>query len=136
MLAMIRNFSNSSISYKDGIITSTLHGIFNESSAEEYKEQLFELVMGLNKKPFALLADISQVEGATPEAFDIVKRIINRLPEMGLVAKAYVYHGPVIRGIIFQRIPELKRLDYLFFTDIDEARLWLLQEYKRKFHPV
>ena len=72
---MTRNFSNSSISYKDGIITSTLHGIFNESSVEEYKEQLFELVMGLNKKPFALLADISQVEGATPEACDIVKRL-------------------------------------------------------------
>lgn len=52
---MTRNFSNSSISYKDGIITSTLHGIFNESSAEEYKEQLFELVMGLNKSPLHFL---------------------------------------------------------------------------------
>ncbi|HCG88311.1 MAG TPA: hypothetical protein DE044_05190, partial [Alteromonas macleodii] len=81
---------------------------------------------------FSLLADISQVEGATPEAFDILKRIIKRLPDMGLIAKAYVYKGPVIRGIMFQRIPELKSMDYLFFTDIDEASSWLSREYERK----
>ncbi|CAI4168629.1 hypothetical protein ALT1644_520008 [Alteromonas macleodii] len=35
---------------------------------------------------------------------------------MGLIAKAYVYKGPVIRGIMFQRIPELNSMDYLFIT--------------------
>jgi len=83
-------------------------------------------------KPFALLVDISEVEGATPEAFDMVKHIVNRLPEMGLIAKAYVYKGPVIRGMMFQRIPELKHMDYLFFTDFDKASQWLFSEYKQK----
>lgn len=129
--------STLSIRYDNGIITSELYGVFNKSSAEEYREHLFKLVMGLNMKPFALLADISQVEGATPEAFDMVKHIVNRLPEMGLIAKAYVYKGPVIRGMMFQRIPELKHMDYLFFTNIDEASLWLSSKYKRKLstHP-
>ncbi|MFZ8198976.1 hypothetical protein [Alteromonas portus] len=88
--------------------------------------------MRLKGKPFALLADISQVEGATPEAFDMVKHIINRLPEMGLIAKAYVYKGPVIRGIMYQRIPELTTMDYLFFTDNEEAKQWLSNEYQKK----
>ena len=134
---MQKKLSSLSICYENGIITSKLYGIFNEYSAKEYKEHLFKLVMGLNMKPFALLADISEVEGATPEAFDTVKHIVNRLPEMGLIAKAYVYKGPVIRGIMFQRIPELKHMDYLFFTDIDEASQWLSNEYKHKLsaHP-
>ncbi len=51
---------------------------------------------------------------------------------MGLIAKAYVYKGPVIRGIMFQRIPELKSMDYLFFTDINEASSWLSREHERK----
>lgn len=124
--------SSSTISYDNGVVTSRLYGAFNEKSAEEYSESLFKLVVGLNQKPFSLLADISQVEGATPEAFDILKHIIKRLPELGLIAKAYVYKGPVIRGIMFQRIPELKNMDYLFFTDIDEASLWLSREHERK----
>ncbi|TKB04789.1 hypothetical protein E5672_01470 [Alteromonas portus] len=129
---MTKKLSSSLISYDNGIVTIRLCGVFNEKSAEEYRERLFKFVTGLNRQPFSLLADISLVEGATPEAFDVLKRIIKRLPEMGLIAKAYVYKGPVIRGIMFQRIPELKNLDYLFFTDIDEASLWLSREYKRK----
>ena len=129
---MHKKLSTLSISYENGVITSKLYGIFNERSAEEYREHLFKLVMGLNMKPFALLADISEVEGATPEAFDMVKHIVNRLPEMGLIAKAYVYKGPLIRGMMFQRIPELKHMDYLFFTDFDEASQWLSSEYKQK----
>lgn len=129
---MPKILSSSTISYDSGVVTSRLYGAFNKKSAEEYSESLFKLVVGLNQKPFSLLADISQVEGATPEAFDILKHIIKRLPEMGLIAKAYVYKGPVIRGIMFQRIPELKNMDYLFFTDIDEASLWLSREHERK----
>ena len=134
---MSKNLSNASISHTNGIITTNLYGIFNESSAESYRAKLFELVMRLKGKPFALLADISQVEGATPEAFDMVKHIINRLPEMGLIAKAYVYKGPVIRGIMYQRIPELASMDYLFFTDNEEAYQWLSNEYQQKLseHP-
>ena len=129
---MSKNLSNASISHANGIITTKLYGIFNESSAESYRAELFKLVMELKGKPFALLADISQVEGATPEAFDMVKHIISRLPEMGLVAKAYVYKGPVIRGIMYQRIPELVAMDYLFFRDNEEAYQWLLNEYQQK----
>ncbi|MCZ8531329.1 hypothetical protein [Alteromonas sp. PRIM-21] len=133
---MSKNLSNASISHANGIITTKLYGIFNESSAESYRAELFKLVMGLKGKPFALLADISQVEGATPEAFDMVKHIINRLPEMGLVAKAYVYKGPVIRGIMYQRIPELVAMDYLFFTRFESAFEWLEQEYKSKLQSL
>ncbi|WP_420935018.1 hypothetical protein ACOJR9_03565 [Alteromonas sp. A081] len=84
-----------------------------------------------------MLADISEVEGATPEAFDMVKHIVNRLPEMGLIAKAYVYKGPVIRGMMFQRVPQLNHMDYLFFTDFDEALQWVSSDYKQKLtaHP-
>lgn len=129
---MQNKLSTSFIRYENGIVVTELGGIFNQRSAEEYHEALFSLVMKLNQQPFALLADISRVEGATPEAFDIVKRIINRLPEMGLVAKAYVYKGPVIKGMMFQRIPELKRMEYSFFTDLDIAFDWLTKEYQRQ----
>ena len=129
---MPKILSSSTISYENGVVTSRLYGAFNEKSAEDYSDRLFKLVIGLNQRSFSLLADISQVEGATPEAFGILKHIIKRLPEMGLIAKAYVYKGPVIRGIMFQRIPELKNMDYLFFTDIDEASLWLSREHERK----
>lgn len=52
---MSKNLSKASISHANGIITTKLYGIFNESSAESYREELFELVMGLKGKPFALL---------------------------------------------------------------------------------
>lgn len=129
---MQKHLSTSFINYDNGIVVSELHGIFNQKSAEEYQKALFSLVMSLNNQPFALLADISRVEGATPEAFDIVKRIINRLPEFGLVAKAYVYKGPVIKGMMFQRIPELEQLEYSFFTDRNTAFDWLTKEYQRQ----
>ncbi|GFD67331.1 hypothetical protein [Alteromonas sp. KUL106] len=128
---MQRNLSKSFIEYKNGIVAIELRGVFNQQSAEDYQKALFCLVMKLNYAPFALLADISRVEGATPEAFDIVKSIINRLPEFGLVAKAYVYRGPVIKGMMFQRIPELEQLEYSFFTDIEVASDWLTKEYQR-----
>lgn len=129
---MQNKLSTSFIRYENGIVVTELGGIFNQRSAEEYYEALFSLVMKLNQRPFALLADISRVEGATPEAFDIVKRIINRLPEFGLVAKAYVYKGPVIKGMMFQRIPELKQLEYSFFTNRNTASDWLTKEYQRQ----
>jgi hypothetical protein len=129
---MQKYLSTSFINYYNGIVVSELHGIFNQKSAEEYQKALFSLVMSLNNQPFALLADISRVEGATPEAFEIVKRIINRLPEFGLVAKAYVYKGPVIKGMMFQRIPELKQLEYSFFTNRNTASYWLTKEYQRQ----
>jgi len=129
---MQKHLSTSFINYDNGIVVSELHGIFNQKSAEEYQKALFSLVMSLNNQPFGLLADISRVEGATPEAFDIVKRIINRLPEFGLVAKAYVYKGPVIKGMMFQRIPELEQLEYSFFTDRNTASDWLTKEYQRQ----
>ena len=65
---MQKKLSTLSICYENGIITSKLYGIFNERSAEENREHLFKLVMSLNMRPFALLSDISEVEGATPEA--------------------------------------------------------------------
>ena len=88
--------------------------------------------MSLNNQPFALLADISRVEGVTPEAFDIVKRIINCLPEFGLVAKASVYKGSVLKGMMVQRIPELKQLEYFFYTDRNTASDLLTKEYQRQ----
>ena len=118
--------------YDDGIVTATLHGLFNEQSAHDYGKKLFGLVRELNGKPFALLADIRYVQGATPDAFDILSEIIEKLPKMGLCAKAYVYEGLVIKGIMFQRIPKLKDMEYLFFTDFDEARTWLSNAYLRK----
>ena len=88
--------------------------------------------MSLNNQPFAQLADISRVEGVTPEAFDIVKRIINRLPEFGLVAKASVYKGSVLKGMMVQRIPEFKQLEYFLYTDRNTASNWLTKEYQRQ----
>ena len=129
---MPKKLSTTSVQYDDGIVTATLHGLFNEQSAHDYSKKLFGLVRELNGKPFALLADIRHVQGATPDAFDILSEIIGKLPNMGLCAKAYVYEGLVIKGIMFQRIPKLKEMEYLFFTDFDEAHDWLSDEFMKK----
>lgn len=129
---MPKKLSTTSVHYDDGIVTATLHGLFNEQSAHDYSKKLFGLVRELNGKPFALLADIRHVQGATPDAFDILSEIIGKLPNMGLCAKAYVHEGLVIKGIMFQRIPKLKEMEYLFFTDCDEARDWLSDEFMKK----
>jgi hypothetical protein len=129
---MSKSDSTASVVYGDGIVTSTLCGAFNEKSANEYRDQLFGVVRQLNGRPFALLADIRGVQGGTPDAFDMVAYIVSKLPSMGLCAKAYVYQSPVVRGIMLQRVPKLKDMEYLFFTDFDEARKWLSDEYSRK----
>jgi len=129
---MPKKLSTTSVEYDNGIVTATLHGLFNEHSAYDYRDKLFSLLRDLNGKPFALLADIRDVEGATPDAFDMVRYIVGKLPSMGLCAKAYVHDGPVIKGIMFQRIPQLKDMDYLFFTDFDDARAWLSDEFMKK----
>ena len=125
---MGRQKYSTELSYSNGILTARLSGIFNEISAERYRKDLFSAVEELEGAPFALLADISGVEGATPEAFDMVKYIVNQLPSMGLSHKAYVYKGAVIKGIMFQRIPELKELEYLFFENFEDAYAFLLSK--------
>lgn len=111
---------------KDGyIIAATLHGAFNEYAVEKYAEDLKEIINPFNNDSFAMLIDIREYAGATPDALVIVDDLNKWLSAKGLLAKAYVTKSPVLLDLILINTPSISNVLIARFNEIEHAKEWL-----------
>ncbi|WP_270691132.1 hypothetical protein [Aeromonas sp. D3] len=107
------------------IIVATLHGAFNEFAVEKYANDLKVIVNLFNDNNFAMLIDIREYAGATPDALVIVDNFNKWLSYKGLLAKAYVTKSPVLLDLILINTPSISNVLIARFNEIGHAREWL-----------
>ncbi len=110
---------------KGYIIEVALSGAFNEFGAIDWTEAVKEAIASYHGKPFAILMDLTQAQGATPEAFEVGERYNEWLNTQNLVAKAVVYGSHVLKDIELNIVKAKKKQHLKNFDDIEQARAWL-----------
>ncbi|MFQ2825212.1 hypothetical protein [Aeromonas allosaccharophila] len=107
------------------IIVAILHGAFNEFAVEKYANDLKVIINLFNDDNFAMLIDIREYAGATPDALVIVDNFNKWLSSKGLLAKAYVTKSPVLLDLILINTPSISNVLIARFNEIGHAREWL-----------
>ena len=117
---------NSTVDLIDGVIYITLKGAFNKQGTEVWINKLKNIVEGLEGKPFSLLLNHLETEGATPEAFKVANEYNKWLDEQNLVAKAIV-SSSILAAIDLSHIEEKNResQNFKYFKILPEAIKWL-----------
>ncbi len=110
-------------------IEVVLSGAFNEFGAIDWTEAVKNIITTYQGKPFAILMDLTQAQGATPEAFDIGERYNEWLNTQNLVAKAVVYGSKVLKDIELSIAKAKKKQHIKNFDDIEQARIWLQSQF-------
>lgn len=107
------------------IIESKLAGSFNELGCSGYINAVKDKLNILAGKPFAMLIDDLELEGGTPEAYQLLNEYNQWMSKQPIVAKAFIISSQVQKDIILQRSPSLLQQNIEFFTDREHAMLWL-----------
>jgi hypothetical protein len=117
---------NSSIELIDSTVFITLKGAFNEFGVQIWFEKLKLIVKQLNGKPFSILINYLEADGATPEAFQVANKYNSWLCEQNLTAKAIVA-STLLAAIDLSQISEQNRVNqkYKYFTTVPSAIEWL-----------
>lgn len=117
---------DNSIELIDNTIFITLKGSFNEYGTLIWIEKLKTIVNHLKGKPFYILINHIEAEGATPEAFQVANEYNSWLCEQNLTAKAIVTSS-VLAEIDLAQIDKKNRKhqNYKYFTTVSCALEWL-----------
>jgi len=110
------------------IIIATAIGSFNEGGALHYTGGLRKLINDFNNAPFAILVNNLRMEGATPEAFQILEQHNQWLNSQKLVAKAFVVKTSITTGIVKAHSPSLNQQVIADFTEQSAALSWLKEQ--------
>jgi len=110
---------------KENIIHITLKGAFNEYGAIDVSKKTMEIIRNFNQKRFMLLVNLLNLDGATPEAFNISNEFNEWLNSQNMVAKAIVITSQVIKAIDQQWVPSKVVQNVEYFDSEDDALRWL-----------
>lgn len=110
---------------KNNIIVATLVGSFNENGAINYTEKVKDLVKILNGKEYAILVDNSNMEGGTPEAYQVLEEYNQWLNQTNLVAKAMIVKTLITTDLIKSLSPSINLQTVRSFHDKKSAMKWL-----------
>lgn len=105
-----------------------LVGSFNQEGAIAYVKAMKSALEQLEQSYFALLFDITQFEGATPEAYEEIEACNIWLNTKKMVAKATVIQSRVQISIVDFLSPSRKQQNTESFYHHDDAQVWLSQE--------
>ena len=113
------------ICYENRIISATLVGSFNEEGAIEYTEGIKNIVKGLEGQKYAILVDNSNMEGGTPEAYQVLEKYNQWLNNTNLVAKAIIVKTLITTELINTLSPSIKLQTTKTFKNKKLALKWL-----------
>lgn len=106
------------------ILFQTFIGMFSENSARAYLKEAQQLIKKFDGNPFFIVIDIREMDGATPEAYDMTEHYNQWVNTQHLVAKAIIVKNKVVGKIGSNRMPTLKTQNLQYFNDIDGALAW------------
>lgn len=113
---------------EDSIVFITLIGPFNEYGLRELAHNLKSRVIALEGKAFAILVNDTEMEGATPEAYEELNELNVWLNTQKMVAKAVVIKYDLTIDIIKSRAPALKPQNIKTFHTEEKAVEWLKEQ--------
>jgi hypothetical protein len=118
----------SRIILKENIIHVTLKGAFNEYGAKDVSKKTKEIIDSFNQQKFMILANLLNLNGATPEAFSISNEFNTWLNSQNMVAKAIVITSSTIKDIDRQRVPSKALQNIEYFDNEADALIWLKKQ--------
>ena len=110
---------------KGNIINVTLIGAFNEYDAKNVSKKIKKIVEGFNLNKFLMLMNLSNWDGATPEAFTTSNEFNEWLNSQNMVAKAIVITSQTVKAIDQQWVPSKLVQNIEYFDNEGEALRWL-----------
>jgi hypothetical protein len=116
---------DNTIILKENIIHITLKGSFNEYGAEKVSQKTSAIIKSLNQSKFLIFVDLLNLDGATPDAFNISNKFNGWLNGQNMVAKAIVITSQVIKSIDQQWVPSKAVQNIEYFDNEDDALVWL-----------
>ena len=116
------------VSVDDDIICIKAVGGFNLEGIILATQDIASAIHSLDHKSFKLLADYSELEGATPEAFDKLDEFNSWLHKQNMIAKAVVINSLVTLDILGQRTPARNEHNDKNFESKVKAIEWLKEE--------
>ncbi len=114
-----------SVKLQGNIIQTKLCGSFSVSITKQYCDEVRRLIEQFDGEPFAMLVDDLQLDGGTPAAYEILDQHNAWVNQQNIIAKALIVDNAVKKGIILQRLPNLRKQNIAFFQDPGAGLAWL-----------
>lgn len=112
-------------SIKGKIIIATLTGAYNKNGAIQYTEGIKSIVKSFKGERYAILVDNTDMEGGTPEAYQVLEEYNQWLNNTNLVAKAIVSNTTITTDIIKSLSPSINLQKNMHFEDKETAMTWV-----------
>ena len=110
---------------ENNIIRATLIGSFNEEGAIKYTEGIKDIVRSLEGQKYAILVDNLNMEGGTPEAYQVLEQYNQWLNGTNLVGKAIIVKTLITTELIKSLSPSIKLQTTKSFKNRTLAIQWL-----------
>lgn len=103
------------------VIIARLCGAFSLQQAKEFYQHLATEVDKINRNPFAIIMNLAEFGGTTPEGFAVSEEFNQRLVSMPLVCKVNVINNQAMAGIVNQQIPSRQKHNLQVFANEQDA---------------
>lgn len=130
-VSMYLEHGDYTIQVKNNVVIIQVKGQFNEYGGKRLADELKKTIEGFQGEKFAIITNMSELEGATPETFVEGDAYNKWLYEKGVVAKAIVFNSMAMREINISRMPTQKLINLAFFKHQEEAWSWIIEQLKQ-----
>ena len=117
------------INIDNNIIKIAIKGAFNDVGAKAVIEQLVQHIATLNNEPFAILGNLLEFEGGTPEVFAVSDEFNAWLNSKNMVAKALVFTSPALIMIEQTFVKSKEGQNIQYFADEENATAWINSQF-------
>jgi hypothetical protein len=126
---MPRQHGNSIITVEGEIIIIKVIGCFNIEGITESIQHLKSTIKSFYQRQFKLLLNYLEVEGGTPEVFEIINQFNIWLNTQNIVAKAIVTDSLINLAILKKRAPASQTNNSKVFKNQSNAFNWLRSQH-------
>lgn len=116
------------IVHQPSFLLIKLTGSFNQEGSLAFITAAKRAITEFEQQAFALLFDITEFEGATPEAYEEIEVLNIWLNSQRLIAKATVIKSRIQISIVNYLSPARKSQNTQHFYHHSDAQIWLTQE--------
>jgi hypothetical protein len=113
------------VSVDENIVYIKSIGAFNLEGILKANQDIMSAVSSLGEQSFKLLVDFSELEGATPEAFEKLNELDVWLSKQSMTAKAVIINSSMTLSILGKRVPARNSHNDKNFEGRAEAIEWL-----------
>lgn len=116
------------IAHQPSFLLIKLTGSFNQEGSLAFTKAIKAAIAEFDPSSFALLYDITEFEGATPDAYEEIESLNIWLNAQKLIAKAMVIKSRIQISIVNFLSPARKFQNTQHFYHHSDAQIWLTQE--------